>query len=257
MRATFGSFVMAIRFFSRLPTGRSPHLTPDLDRIAKILPLVSIAIGTGPSLLLWAAAIAELPPLFCALLAAAASAIATGAMSEDAIADAADGLFGGSTPERRLEIFKDSRQGTYGVLAIVFVVGLKVAALSSLAAFDPLAAALAWLGAAVLARSGALYLAFALAPARATGASATAGKVSRNGFVTGLVLALVISMVLVLPFVEFWGIALAAAIAALIALGWAWFCGRLVGGQTGDLIGALGALLEIALLGTFMGVITG
>lgn len=255
MRATYDSLVMAIRFFSRLPTGNSPHLTPNLDRIATILPAASMVIALGPALLLLAVAFAGLPPLFCGLLAAAASAIITGAMSEDAVADAADGLFGGSTPERRLEILKDSRHGTYGVLAIVFVVGLKVAALSALVARDPLVAALVWLAAAVLGRSGALYLAFALAPARATGAAATAGQVSRNGFATGLVLALAISMVLALPFSGFWGFALAVVIAALIALGWARLCDRLVGGQTGDLIGALNALLEIALLGTFMGIV--
>lgn len=255
MRAPYDSLVMAIRFFSRLPTGNSPHLTPNLDRTATALPVASLVIALGPALLLLVSAFAGLPPLFCALLAAAASAIVTGAMSEDAAADAADGLFGGSTPERRLDILKDSRHGTYGVLAIVFVVGLKVAALSALVARDPLAASLIWLAVAVMARSGALYLAFSLPPARATGAAATAGQVSRNGFVIGLVLALAIGLVLALPFSGALGFALAVTIAALIALGWARLCDRLVGGQTGDLIGALNALLEIALLGTFMGIV--
>ena len=255
MRALYDSLVMAIRFFSRLPAGRSPHMPPNLDRIAKILPLASLVIGAGPALLLWAAAVAGVPPLFCALLAAAASAIVTGAMSEDAAADAADGLFGGSTPQRRLDILKDSRHGTYGVLAIVFVVGLKVAALSALAAHDPLGAAFVWLGAAILARSGALSLALALSPARASGAAATAGRVSRNGFAIGLVLALALAIVLTLPFAGVWAPAVGLAFAALIALGWTRLCDRLVGGQTGDLIGALQALLEIALLGTFMGMI--
>src|SRR5690606_28275788 len=154
-------FIMAVRLFSRLPTGSSPHATPNLDRIAKVLPLASLAIGIGPAVLLFLAIHAGLDPLFSALLAAAASAIAGGAMSEDAAADAADGLFGGSTPERRLEILKDSRHGTYGVLTIVFVVGLKAAALAALAVRDPLAAALVWLGAAILARSGSLYVALA------------------------------------------------------------------------------------------------
>lgn len=250
---SLAGFTMAVRFFSRLPTGNSAHATPSLDRIARVLPLASLAIGIGPALLLFAAIQAGLPPLFCALLAAAASAIATGAMSEDAVADAADGLFGGSTPERRLEILKDSRHGTYGVLAIVFVVGLKVAALSTLASSDALAAALVWLAAAVLGRSGSLYLALVLPPARATGAAATAGRVSRNGFAFGLVLALAVASALALPFLGIWGFILALVLSATLARGWIRLCDRLVGGQTGDLIGALNALLEIALLGAFMG----
>lgn len=244
--------VMALRFFSRLPTGARPHVVPNLDRIARVLPFASILIGIGPAILLLIAIAGGIPFLFAAIAAAACSAIVTGAMSEDAAADSADGLFGGGTAERRLEILKDSRHGTYGVLAIVFVVGLKVAALSSLAAHGGLVAASVWLAATLLARSGGLYIAMALPPARISGASAAAGRLSRNAFGFGLVLALVIAAVLAVPFVEPLGLLLGVSIAAVIALGWTRLCDRLVGGQTGDLIGALQALLEIALLATFM-----
>ena len=97
-------FMMALRFFSRLPTGDSPHQVPDLGRIAMALPLASVAIGIGPVLLLIGGALVGLPSYFVAALAVAAMVIASGAMAEDAIADAADGLFGGHTTERRLEI---------------------------------------------------------------------------------------------------------------------------------------------------------
>ena len=214
--------------------------------------MASFAIGIIPALVLLASIFAGLPPLFSALLAAAVSAIVTGAMSEDAVADAADGLFGGSTRERRLEILKDSRHGTYGVLTIVFVVGLKIAALSALAAHDPIAAAAVWLAALILARSAGLYLPFALPPARATGAAATAGQVSRNGFAIGLVLALAMASALAFPFVGLAGLVVAGIVVILIVWGWTRLCDRLVGGQTGDLIGALHGLLEIALLGAFM-----
>ena len=149
---------MALRFFSRLPTGKGAHEAPDLGRIASVLPVASLVIGAGPAALLLISIHAGFPALFSALLAVATAAIVTGAMSEDAIADAADGLFGGTTPARRLEIMKDSRHGTYGVLAIVFIVGLKVAALGAIAGHNPLAAALVWLAATTMARSGALYL---------------------------------------------------------------------------------------------------
>ena len=251
-RGLVSDLVMALRFFSRLPTGTRPHAIPNLDRIARILPIASLLIGLGPACVLLLGILGGIPPLFAALVAAACSAIVTGAMSEDAAADAADGLFGGNTVERRLEILKDSRHGTYGVLTIVFVVGLKSAALAALAVHGGLAAAGLWLAAGLLARSGGLYIAMALPPARAAGASATAGRLSRNAFGLGLVFALVIGAILAVPFASPLSFVVAVAIAAVIAYGWTGLCNRLVGGQTGDLIGALQALLEIALLATFM-----
>lgn len=251
-RGLLADMVMALRFFSRLPTGHSAHARPDLNRIAMVLPLAGLVIGIGPAALLWALVAGGFPPLLAALMAAAAFAIVTGAMSEDAAADAADGLFGGNTPERRLEILKDSRHGTYGVLAIVFIIGIKAAALSAIAARDPLAAACLWLAATVLARSGSLYLPLHLAPARASGAAASAGKVCWNGFATGIVLATLAALALAVPFAGFTGIALSLLLALLVVIGWTWICERLVGGQTGDLTGALQALLEIAILAVLM-----
>lgn len=256
-RSFIADLVMAIRFFSRLPTGPRPHEAPSLNRMAIALPFASLLIGLVPAALLYVLLIAGFPPLFSALLAVAVSAMVTGAMSEDAVADAWDGLFGGSTPERRLEILKDSRHGTYGVLAIVFVVGMKIAALSAIAAQSPLAAAGIWLGTTTLARSGSLYVALALPPARATGAAAAAGQISRNGFTLGLVFSGVAAFVLAAPFGGLLSLIVAFAIGALLAWGWTRLCDRLVGGQTGDLIGALQALLEIALLGAFMRFVTG
>lgn len=244
--------VMGLRLYSRLPSGSSPHERPDLDRIAMALPLTSLLIGLAPAALLLLLVLGGVPPLFAALTAAALSAIVTGAMSEDAAADAADGLFGGNTPERRLEILKDSRHGTYGVLAIVFVVALKTAALSAIATYNPLAAALAWMAAGVLGRSISLYLPLKLPPARAGGAAAAAGQVSRNPFAVGTVFAAIIAMVLAAPFTGLIGFLVGVLLAVPIALGWVWLCRRLVGGMTGDLIGALQALLEIAILAAFM-----
>ncbi len=250
-------FVMAVRFFSRLPIGGRMHEKPDMSRMAMALPFASLLIAIGPAALLFLLAVSGLDPLFSAVLAAAAAAVVGGAMSEDAIGDAADGLFGGSTPERRLAILKDSRHGTYGVLAIVFAIGLKIAALTAIAGQSPFMALVLWPAAVIVARSCALYLPFALAPARADGASAAAGQVSRNAFATGLVFAVLIGLVLAAPLTGLLGFAIALIFAGLLCLGWTRLCSRLLGGQTGDLIGALQALLEIAVLGTFMRMVAG
>ena len=244
--------LMALRFFSRLPTGRSPHEAPDLSRMAPALPVAGLVIGLGPAVLLLVFAALDLSPLVVAGLALAASALVTGAMSEDALADAADGLGGGTTPERRLEIMKDSRHGTYGVLAIVLVSLIRAAALSVLIAVSPFAAAGIWLAAGIVSRSTGLYLPLALDPARATGAASAAGRPSRQAFGLGAGFAILLAVILAGPFTSFVAVVVALIVAGLVARGWQEICRRLVGGQTGDLTGALIGLIEVATLLVFL-----
>ncbi|WP_172122788.1 MULTISPECIES: adenosylcobinamide-GDP ribazoletransferase [unclassified Devosia] len=240
--------LMAIRFFSRLPTGSAPHELPQLDRMAPVLPLASILIGLAPAFTLFVAPHLGMPPLLAAALAVAVLVVAGGAMAEDALADSADGLFGGHTVERRLEIMKDSRHGTYGVAALCLLLLMRVAALASLAAIDPLGAAILWLGAQVLARSGALWLAVALPPARRDGASAAAGSLSRAAFAIGLAFALMLFSLSTWPLSNWLAPLLALPLAGVATLAWARLCRRLLGGQTGDVVGGLVALLEIVVL---------
>lgn len=239
---------MALRFFSRLPTGDSPHQKPDLGRITMALPLASVVIGIGPALLLIGATLIGLPPYFAAALAVAAMVMAGGAMAEDALADAADGLFGGYTVERRLEIMKDSRHGTFGVAALCLFILLRVMALGAMAAISPLAAGAVWLAASIVGRSGAMWLAVALPPARSDGASATAGHLTKTSFAVGAVFAAVLLFVLGGPAASVLGLAIAVLLAIFVIAGWTALCKHLIGGQTGDLIGALAALTEIAVL---------
>jgi len=239
--------VMALRFFSRLPTGDTPHEKPDLGRIAMALPLASVVMGVGPVLLL-AGVWLGLPGYFAAALSVAAMALVGGGMMEDSLADAADGLFGGSTPERRLEILKDSRHGTYGVAALCLFLMLRVTAIGSVAALNPLAAAGIWLAANIAGRSGALWLAVALPPARSDGASASAGILPASRFGVGAALALLLVFVIGAPASSLLGVVAAALLVGLVVLGWTAICKNLVGGQTGDLIGAAAGLGEIAAL---------
>ena len=241
-------FIMALRFFSRLPTGDSAHRKPDLNRIAMALPLASLVIGIGPALLLVGGSMVGLPVYFAAALAVAAMVMVSGGMAEDAIADAADGLFGGHSVARRLEIMKDSRHGTYGVAALCLFILLRVTALGAVAAINPLAAGAIWLAANIMGRSGALWMAVALPAARPDGISAAAGAVNGRSFAVGAVFAVVLLFVLAGPATNLLalGLTLVAAVAAIAS--WTSLSKRLVGGQTGDLIGALGALVEIAAL---------
>ncbi|MEO6012793.1 MAG: adenosylcobinamide-GDP ribazoletransferase [Devosia sp.] len=241
---------MGLRFYSRLPTGNAPHVRPNLDRMALTLPLASLTIGLPPALLLLLLEWLSVPHLFAAVLAIGLGVIVTGAMAEDALADAADGLFGGQNIEQRLEIMKDSRHGTYGVCAILLLLGLRISAIGILA--NPLEAAGVLLTAPIIARSGALWLTMALPAARSGGAAASAGQVTMRSFAIGAGITVVLSFVLAGFAVGILGLVAAYALAAATILGWVTLCRRMIGGQTGDLIGALQALIEIAALTAFM-----
>jgi adenosylcobinamide-GDP ribazoletransferase len=241
-------FIMGLRFFTRLPAGDAPHEVPNLGRMAPALPFVSLAVGFLPALLLVILSWSGTPTFAAATLAVAVMIALTGAMPEDAVADAADGLFGGNTVERRLEIMKDSRHGTYGIVAIVIYVVLRVTAYGAIAAINPLAGGGLMLAAAVVARWGALWLNLRLPAAREGGAAASAGRVGRAQFWIGTGFAAGLLFVLAGPFAGLLGVILVVVSTILVAAGWVWTCRRLVGGQTGDLIGALHGLIEMAML---------
>ncbi|RYE88379.1 MAG: adenosylcobinamide-GDP ribazoletransferase [Hyphomicrobiales bacterium] len=240
--------VMALRFFSRLPTGDRPHELPNLSRIALALPFASLVIGLLPVFVMMGGVWLSLPPFLAAVLGVIAGVVVTGAMAEDALADSMDGLFGGQHVERRLEIMKDSRHGTYGVCAIVLLLAVRITALGAVAALNPLVAGGIWMAAMVLSRSFSLWLTVELPSARADGASAAAGRVGKRVFGIGMGLAVLIGFAAAAPATSFLAIILAVLAAGLVAIGWTAVCRRLVGGQTGDLIGALQALVEVAVL---------
>ena len=241
-------FVMAMRFFSRLPMGDTPHEAPSLDRMAPAVPIASLVMTLVPALVMMLLCLVTTPPFVAATNVVALAIVISGAMPEDALADSADGLFGGATVERRLEIMKDSRHGTYGVAAIAILIALRIAALGSIAAINPLAAGGIMVAATIIARSGSLWLAVDLPAAREGGAAASAGRLTRRPFIIGAVIAALLTVILAAPFVTLVGLVVTLLAAAGVAFGWALLCRRLIGGQTGDLIGALHALLELTVL---------
>lgn len=245
-------FVMAMRFFSRFPVGDAPRVTPSLDKMALALPFASVAISFLPALAMMGLCWMTTPPFVAAVVGVILMVIVTGAMPEDALADSADGLFGGHTVDRRLEIMKDSRHGTYGVCAIVLYLLVRVTALGSIAAINPLAAGALMLATTVLARSGSLWVSAELPSAREGGASASVGRMGKKAFAVGIIFALLLMFVLAGPFAGVVGLLVGVVVALGVATGWVWVCRQLVGGQTGDLIGALHALIEAAVLVVFV-----
>lgn len=129
-----GEAHLAFVFLTRLPLPRltdAAARTP-VSRASWAFPLVGLAVGLVGALTLWGTALAGLPPLVSALATLAVTVALTGALHEDGLGDLADGFGGGATRDRKLEIMRDSRVGSYGVLALLFSIGLRAGALTAL-----------------------------------------------------------------------------------------------------------------------------
>jgi adenosylcobinamide-GDP ribazoletransferase len=243
-----------VRFYSRLPVPAmpgevDPHAIPDFRTIPRALPIAALLIVAPAALLLVAAFALGLGEMVSAALAITALVLTTGAFHEDGLADSADGLFGGHTVERRLEIMKDSRVGTFGACALGLSLLLRVALLALIL---ERAGAVAALG-AVLAASGwsraeGIRILSRDAPARVYGAAAAVGRPPIQTALIGLGLAaffaLLVAMACGLPL---FGVGLGLALATLAASGLAALARRLIGGPTGDIAGAAQQLCEIAI----------
>lgn len=207
---------------------------------AWLWPVVGLTVGAVTVCAAMLAGALGAPAGVAAAAALAASALVTGALHEDGLADTADGLFGGWTKERRLEIMKDSRIGSYGVLAMMLVTLARWSALAALIGAQEWGAILA---VAALSRAPMAVLMAVLPNARGTGLSASAGAptggIAAGAVATGCLLALAFAGSAV------GAMALAAAVttAALAAL-----AKRKIGGQTGDILGASQQLAETAAL---------
>jgi adenosylcobinamide-GDP ribazoletransferase len=231
----------AIQFLTRLPVPALRDFQPDaISRAAKWFPLVGHLVGATTAAILlvsaqiWSGAVP-------ALLAIGAGILLTGALHEDGLADTADGLGGGRTREQRLAIMKDSRIGTYGMLALLLGVALRVAALASmpvgLAALTLFVAHGAGRAIAVLAMATTRY-AGAIDAAKIAPSNVRAGE-------TGFALAWGLLPLLLLP----WPAALVALLLMLAAVGLLLLrAQRALGGTTGDVLGAVEQLTEIAVL---------
>jgi adenosylcobinamide-GDP ribazoletransferase len=178
------------------------------------------------------------PPLVAASVAMVLGLLITGAFHEDGLADMSDAFGGGWTIERRMEILKDPRHGSYGVAAMCASIVVRVVCLGSLP--GPAAVFAAAVAAHAVARAAAVGLMVSVRPAAATGLGADyARRLSRPraavGMLTGIALA---------------GLAVGWWVAPLVLAGLVAMVGvgalavRKVGGIGGDVLGACEQVAE-------------
>jgi len=240
LRSELALFLSATGFLTRLPMPAWVGWAKGrMARASRYFAIVGALIGLAGGLVWWLAGLIA-PPGVAAGLALAALILLTGALHEDGLGDCADGLGGGKTKAKALEIMRDSRIGSYGVLALVLSVGLRWAAL---AALSPV-----W-GVLALAISGGIGRAM-IVPATMLASYARpeglASDVAAGARASGVMATLI--TVLVLGLVGGWAGLLALLLALAISGCFLLYLVRRVGGYTGDGLGAIAQLGEITVM---------
>lgn len=228
----------ALALLTRLPL---PDHQPAHAQAAWAWPLVGAGLGTLAALAATALLALGIAPGPTAAVTLALLALLTGAIHEDGLADTADGLMGGRTPDRRLDIMKDSHIGSFGALALLLVTLATWSALTAILASGTHWPAL--IAAAALSRAPMAVIMAALPPARVTGLSAGTGRPAPGIAALATALALTTAFLCLGPLALAPALA-AAAVSALLALA----AHRLIGGQTGDILGATQQLSFAAIL---------
>ena len=234
------SLLTAAQYFTRIPVPTwVGHSAAQLERASRYFPLIGLGVGAIGAAAFWLGSLL-FPPFIAATLSTLATLAVTGAFHEDGLADTIDGLGGGVTRERALEIMKDSRVGAFGVLALLLVILLKVSALAAMSLRDGV---LALMAGHALSRGCAVLLIAGLPYARSddsTRAKPVVEHVRRLDFAIACLCSIA-------PLVLLWPRVVLSLGVVLITLAmlFRWFKRRL-GGYTGDTLGATQQCCEVA-----------
>ena len=248
LREEIAVFLLAVQLLTRWPI-RTQDLCTEarLTASTRYYPLVGALVGAFAGGVFWLAHMV-FPVMLAIVLATAASLLATGAFHEDGFADTCDGLGGGTTRDRALDIMRDSRLGTYGVAGLGLMLAAKVLAI---AAAPP--EVIPWLlvAAHTASRSSAVLALATSSYVRDTGIAAPVAHATRPenlalALATGAA-AVCVMLAVTTPAVIVAGLAgLAAGHLAMRGL-----YERKLGGYTGD---CLGAVQQTSELGMYLGV---
>jgi adenosylcobinamide-GDP ribazoletransferase len=238
---SFRSFRSAVAFLTVVPAAAAAgHPGERLGRA--YFPAIGALLGLVAGVCF--ALIAGLTtPLIAAVTATAVLALLTGALHLDGVADAADGLFGGKDVARRLEVMRDPRVGSFGIVAVILVLVGDVAALASM---SPPRAILALVIAGAISRWALLVTIATLPYVREAGLGVAAAGAHRSfDVVLGSAIAGLVCLLA-------WRPALVAAlVAAVLALAVGALARSRIGGATGDVYGATAELTQLGALIVF------
>ncbi|MEM7432602.1 MAG: adenosylcobinamide-GDP ribazoletransferase [Pseudomonadota bacterium] len=243
------TLLLAVQFLTRLPIATdSAYSSQRMAASVRYYPLVGVFIGAIAAALFFAADYV-FPMVVAIILSTVLTILLTGAFHEDGLADTFDGVGGGLTRERALEIMKDSRIGTYGGLALVSMLALKVAALTGL---TPAAITVCLIAGHGLSRWSSVVVIATSDYVRASGtAKPTAEGIGAGSmlFASVVALACIAGIAYLLS-----PLAAAGAVAGLVVGHGVmrWIYQPKIGGYTGD---CLGAVQQVSEVGIYLGVL--
>jgi len=250
MRNEGATFLLAVQFLTRLPVRSEGIYTAErMAASVRYYPLVGCLVGSLMALV-FSLALLVFSQLIAILLSIAAGVLITGGFHEDGLADTADGIGGGSTRERSLEIMRDSRLGAYGTLALVLALLLKIALLHEQGSgFIPTTL----IAAHGLSRASSLIVVISSRYVRDEGT----GKPVAQAMSKGSILTIFLTSILVICGCGYFGLALPAIALGLVGIVVGHCATRAVfekklGGYTGD---TLGAVQQVSELGFYLGVV--
>ncbi len=249
-------FLVTLQFITRIPVPQSWTSDYDFDQTYRgvvTFPIVGVILGTIAaaitlaffSVFNWGSALsAATYVLLIALL--------TGGFHLDGLADTCDGIFSARTPERMLEIMKDSRLGTHGALALFFVLMLKIVTVTQILDTSPQQALFILLIAPSVSRTWMSLLMYQQKYARESGLGHIyINRISSLQFYFTLAIgAAIASMALG------WQSLIAFCVTGLFAWVYRRYINTTIGGQTGDTLGAGNELFELCFLMAMTSVIT-
>jgi adenosylcobinamide-GDP ribazoletransferase len=229
----------AIQFLTVIPFPKSfTGGEKELEKCVPFFPVVGLLIGIIIAAFDHVVGLI-FPPLPANVMTVIAMTCISGGLHMDGLADTADGFFSARPRELVLEIMRDSRTGVMGVLAVVFVIVLKVSVLISL--FPPIRPGIIVLM-ALAGRCSFVMMMTALPYVRREGGLATAFGVGKSW----LNVLWTSAFLLAAGWLAGHWMGLAASFSALLmAVLFSVYCFRKIGGYTGDTLGAGCEITEI------------
>ena len=233
---------LSVVFLTRLPAPSWPDAgSRELSSGMWAFPIVGVLVATIGGLVYAVCDAIGLPVYISALFAVVAMIITTGGLHEDGLSDLADGIWGGATPAKRMEIMSDSRIGAYAAIALIISVAGRAAAISTIG--EPLFVLGALVASAAVSRAMMPAMMAFGKPSKPDGLGAGAGTPDAVNWIIGLLLAAAIAA-MAAP--AGWLICLVAASASAAFI--ARFARRNLGGYTGDVLGAGQQVAELLAL---------
>jgi len=236
-------------FYTRLPVPRNTvHSGENLNLATRYFPLIGIIVG-GTGALVFMAANFLLTPKVAVLFSMTIMILMTGAFHEDALSDFCDGFGGGYTVEKILMIMKDSRIGTYGAAALVMLLISKFILLTEIKTAQ---LPLVMIAAHALSRLNSVLMIFSSQYVRED-ASSKSKPIGEKTVKSTLIIGILIGLV-PLYFLPFHSIPFLIIGLGLIFLYFRHYVHKILGGYTGDVLGALQQLSELGFYVIFLGV---